>query len=153
MERRTFDSLSDSELWLACSEPAVRQIRVASQGERTRMLAELSASQRALFLFRLLYPAHRSEADFEAWMTYLLERPDYWQGAADGLRFLGETGLLTLLDETKRSLEKREPRASSGPDDRLRRLFERFQSGYAAGSERVARLIRFDPSSFVQFSA
>ncbi|WP_185132860.1 hypothetical protein [Cohnella zeiphila] len=54
MDQRTFDSLPDAELWLVCSEPAVRRIRAGTSGERARMLSGLGAGERALFGFRLL---------------------------------------------------------------------------------------------------
>ncbi|MBB6735206.1 hypothetical protein [Cohnella zeiphila] len=73
----------------------------------------------------------------------------------DGLRFFEESGLTTLLEETKRCLEAKGLHLESGGEYRLRlrQLFERFQNGFAAGSERVSGSIRFDPASFVRITA
>ncbi|MBB6670478.1 hypothetical protein [Cohnella nanjingensis] len=157
MQRSQFEALNDEELFLICTEPTVTRIRGRNLAVKSEAIAELNRGQQALCMFRVLYPAQHSEADFEAWIAYLLEQPAYWKGVNDGLRFWGETALIQLLEAARETLEAKERETLE--EDRaiiqssIRSLFEKFRSQVQSSLGHICLYIRSHPQEFVQLMA
>ncbi|MCC3375045.1 hypothetical protein [Cohnella sp. REN36] len=157
MQKDRFEALDDEALFLACTEPAIDRMRGHSLALKAETISGLNPGQQALCMFRVLYPAQASEADFEAWTAYLLEQPAYWQGVHGGLRFWGETDLLRLLEDAREVLAAK--RIEQAGEDRkaiqsaIRSLFERFQSQVRGALTRIGIYIRSRPQEFVQLTS
>lgn len=87
MKKQAFDALTDAELVLACTEPAVSALQGKEGADKASVIRSLHPDQQQVFMIRLLYPACHSEPDFQAWIRYLLDTPGYWQGVQGGLHF------------------------------------------------------------------
>lgn len=156
MEKGQFESFGDLELFLACSEPAVRRLSGREPAAKKEIMDEWSEGQRATCLFRVLYPASGSERDFRAWLSYLLEQPSYWDGVLGSLRFFGDAAMLSLLEDARGVVEQANRSGVSGEDDELREqvrfLYENFRAIVPESIERIAAYIRSHPDQFVRLS-
>ena len=153
MDRRSFDSLSDAELMLACTEPAMMELRGREPANKSMLISRLNEDQQALCMFRVLYPAASSAADYEGWIAYLLEQPGYWNGVIGGLGYWGETAMIGVLEETRKVLEEKAGTIILGTGantpDRLARLFEEFGRLVPDCLSRIGSHIRSRPGQFV----
>lgn len=156
MKKGQFESFGNLELFLACSEPAVRRLSGRESTAKKEIMDEWSEGQRATCLFRVLYPASGSERDFRAWLSYLLEQPSYWEGVLGSLRFFGDAAMLSLLEDARGVVEQANRSGVSDEDDELREqvrfLYENFRAIVPESIERIAAYIRSHPDQFVRLS-
>ncbi len=154
MEKGQFESYGDLELFLACSEPAVRRMSGRGPAGKKEIMDQLSEGHRAACLFRVLYPASGSERDFLAWLSYLLEQPSYWDGVLGSLRFFGDAAMLSLLEDARGVVEQASRSGASDEDgesrEQVRFLYENFRAIVPESIERIAAYIRSHPDQFVR---
>lgn len=146
MLRKDFETHDDEALMAACTESAMIRMQGGSLSEKTEVLSQLNADQRALCMFRVMYPAAHSEEECNAWIDYLHSQPGYWDGVVGGLRFFGETSLIGQLEELSGRIEAGERKPVA------RDRFVRFQNGVADSLARIASRIRSHPQHFVQLT-
>lgn len=154
MKKQAFDALTDAELVLACTDPAVSALQGKEGADKASVIGSLHPDQQQVFMIRLLYPACHSEPDFQAWIRYLLDTPGYWQGVQGGLHFFGETEFIRMLDEAKEAIEGNVPLSRTNaaiPPPEISPLYEQFKSAFDDTMQRISRYIRIHPGSFVQF--
>lgn len=164
MKKQQFDSLDDERLGWACMEPTLLQIRGKDISVKTEAISRLTQGQRALCMFRVLYDhAKHSASEYYAWISYLLDKPDYWSGVIGGLRFFGDTSMIRVLEKTKEVLESRNAKlglqwsdASLNDLDRDQELlnavtvlFERFLEIAPDIHKQIRTYIRSNPQHFV----
>jgi len=148
LSRREFEELDGVGLMMACIEPTVQQVRGQHPSMKTERINKLNKAQQSLFMFRLLYPARNSEQDYQLWMNYFLQEPDYWSGINAGLRFFEEAAMIEVLKETEVAL-------TSSPPEILHAgiflLFEKFCVAFDDSLHRISQYIRTHPDKFIQF--
>jgi len=167
MKRKVFDSLDNAALESACVEPTLQRLHAGiSPAVKSQVLAQLTAGQKAQFMFRVLY-AHlgNSVVDFYCWVSYLLAEARTWSGVKGGLRYFGDDAMLRLLEETESFLEVRNRQGDAGwrdafPQDldddaellaSVSRLNATFHEIAPATLKLIGAYIRNNPGEFVQF--
>lgn len=165
VKKQDFDSLDDERLGWACMEPTFLQIRGKDMTVKTQVISQLTKGQQALCMFRVLYDhAKNSVSEYYAWISYLLDKPGYWSGVTDGLRFFGDTSMIRLLEKTKEVLEARNHKMGVlwseatfkdlDHDNELLTavslLFERFQEIALDSLKQISMYIRSNPQDFVE---
>ena len=167
MKRKVFDSLDDAALESACVEPTLQRLHAGiSPAVKSQVLAQLTAGQKAQFMFRVLY-AHlgNSVVDFYCWVSYLLAEARTWSGVKGGLRYFGDDAMLRLLEETESFLEVRNRQGDAGwrdafPQDldddaeliaSVSRLNATFHEIAPTTLRLIGGYIRNNPGEFVQF--
>jgi len=164
MRKQEFDTLDDESLGWACMEPTLLQIHGKDISVKTQAIARLTEGQKAFCMFRVLYDhAKGSVSEYYQWISYLLDRPDYWSGVTGGLRFFDDMAMLGLLEETTEVLAARNRRlgvqwgdATFKDLERDRELlnaasllFERFLDIAPNSLKRISTYIRSNPRQFV----
>ncbi|WP_054940973.1 hypothetical protein [Paenibacillus ihuae] len=167
MDAVTFQTLSDERLGRHCMEPAFALIRGKSPEVKAEVIAQLSRGQKALCMFRVFFDhAHKSAAEYYAWISYMLDTPGYWNGVQEGLLFFEDTAMILLLEETRRMLELRNNRLGLQWSEaafkdmeqdlelarQIRGLYERFGQLSGQSLANIAAYIRTHPEEFVELS-
>ncbi len=118
-------------------------------------------------MFRVFYDhAHKSSAEYYAWISYMLDTPGYWNGVQEGLLFFEDTAMIRLLEETRSMLEQRNDRLGRQwseaafkdmeQDQELARqigvLYESFGQLSGMSLKAIAAYIRAHPGEFVELA-
>ncbi|WP_148505285.1 hypothetical protein [Paenibacillus beijingensis] len=145
-------------------EPTFLQIREKDMSVKTKAISQLTEGQKALCMFRVFYDhADNSAGEYYAWVSYLLDKPDFWCGVTGGLRFFGDASMMHLLEETKEALEARNRKrglqwsdAALQDLDRdhelqyaVNLLFERFRKNAPQSHKLIGTYIRSHSNEFV----
>ncbi|QSF42809.1 hypothetical protein [Paenibacillus tianjinensis] len=114
----------------------------------------------------ILDHAHKSAAEYYAWISYMLDTPGYWSGVQEGLLFFEDTGMIRLLEETRGMLELRNDRlglqwSEAAFNDmeqdqelagQIGGLYERFGQLSGLSLKAIAVYIRAHPGEFVELA-
>ncbi|CAM3447660.1 hypothetical protein EDM52_01490 [Brevibacillus invocatus] len=164
MKREKFDAWQTELLGRACIEHVQQQVQGKSPQVKMEVYKELTAGQRALFMFHVLHDhAHPSVAEFVSWIAYTLDHFSYWIGIQAGLRYFEQEDILHLLEEMKVVLEERNQRLGiqmsqisvldleEDPSliEEASRLYQRYQELSEGTLLRIGRTIRSNPGEFV----
>lgn len=164
MTKQDFDSMDGERLSWACVEPTLLKIRGKDMTVKAQAMARLTKGQQALCMFRVLYDhAKNSVGEYYAWVSYLLDKSDYWTGVIGGLRFFGDTTMMQLLNETKQILEQRNQKLGIKLSDAtlndleqdhelsitISLLFERFLKIAMDSLKLISTYIRSNSNEFV----
>ncbi|OBZ17526.1 MULTISPECIES: hypothetical protein [Bacillales] len=146
-------------------EPTFSRIRGKETSIKTAAISQLTQGQQALCMFRVMYDhAKNSSSEYYAWISYLLDKPSYWNGVTGGLRFFGDAPMLELLKDTEKVLKARNDKLGLqwsdaafndlGHDDVLlstvNLLFERFLLIAPNSLKLISTYIRSNPQQFVE---
>lgn len=100
MKRPVFDTLDDVALGWACIEPTIQQIRGKELNVKSQVYAQLTAGQRGLLMFWVLYGhARNGVAQFYSEVEYLLAHADLWSELKLGLSYFGDDAMLRLIEK------------------------------------------------------
>ena len=100
IERDVFHALDDVALIWTCIEPIIREIRGKNLSVKTEASAGLTEGQRALLMFQIVYGhAGGGSAMLFGSLSYLLSHQGMWDRLRDGMRYLGASDMLRVLDE------------------------------------------------------
>lgn len=164
MEREKFVAWQIEQLGGACIAHIQQQVQGKSPQVKAQVYQELTAGQRALFMFHVLHDhAHPSVAEFVSWIAYTLDHFSYWIGIQAGLRYFEQEEVLHLLEEMKVLLEARNQRLGiqmsqitvldleedSSFKEEASRLYRRYQELSEGTLHRIGRTIRSNPEEFV----
>jgi hypothetical protein len=166
LDSQTFDSTADIDLGNACFAPVIPLIRGKSMVVKEQVYRELSAGQKALFMFYAYYNhACHSVQEFFWWSAYDYAQPKAWDTLKNALRYFGGASMLEVLEEMENVLERNGfPRSLEGfslsPEELDRRpellpvvqaLYARFAEVSAATLIRIGETIRSRPGEFIRF--
>ena len=169
MERQTFEAMDDASLLWACIEPTIRQIRGRNPAVKTDAYAQLSAGQRALLMFQILYGHSTSGvAEFYCLVPHLPSKEGIWGELKAGMRYFGDRSMVELLGEMEAGYATlaRNPAAQaqglgayvggleegSEPLLSIRRLDARLLEAVPLAIGLIGAHIRSNPAEFVQFA-
>jgi hypothetical protein len=164
MNKHEFDTLDDERLGWACASPTLLTIRGKDMSVKKDAISRLTQGQKALCMFRVLYDhAKHSMSEYYGWISYLLDKPDYWSGVMGGCNFFGDTSMIRLLEETKEVLEARNRKFDLHWSDAALKdldhdhellnavtvLYERFLEIAPDSLKLISKYIRSNPQQFV----
>jgi hypothetical protein len=87
MTQLEFESLDDAALIWRCVEPSIREVRGKDPNTKSRAMQQLNSSQRALFLFQVLYGhAGNGAAAFFTQIAYLAETLDFFSALKSAMK-------------------------------------------------------------------
>lgn len=141
--------LSDSELIWLCVEPTILKARGKSPEVKAQVLSQLSAGQRSLFLFQVLYGhAAHGIAQFFHYIGYLADSLDIWAALKAAVRYFEDTEMLMLI-------EKMEGAYLAMPAQPVNTaLLDELDGAYreriSASLQRIGAYIRNHPTEFLQ---
>ncbi|UQZ37263.1 hypothetical protein C2I18_29220 [Paenibacillus sp. PK3_47] len=148
-------------------EPTFELIRGKSPAVKAEVISQLSRGQQSLCMFRVMYDhSHKSANEYYAWISYMLAIPGYWDRVIEGIRFFETSGMLPLLEDTRKYLEDRNRRRGlewgeavlSDPDrdPELRQaidgFYEQFQQTGPVTHAVIADYIRNHPEEYVELT-
>lgn len=151
----------------SCMEPVFMLIRGKSPELKAEVIRQLGPGQRALCMFRVFYDhAHKSAAEYYAWLSYILDMPGYWDEIQEGVLFFGDSAMIRLLEETRNTLELRNNRLGRGWSEaafndleqdlelgeQIAAYYEDFRHVSKESLAAIAGYIRDHPEEFVSFS-
>ncbi|GGD63195.1 hypothetical protein [Paenibacillus nasutitermitis] len=161
MEER---ELADSELYAACIDWAIQEVRAKRPEVKLKVYRELTAGQRGLFMFRVLHDhAYGSVGEFYGWISCLLAQNGQWDEIVKAIEHVHDAEMLRLLEETRSILDNRNRRVGVTYDtvsisdlvsDPLLRkqmtgLYNRFLHSASGTFARMADYIRKHANEFV----
>lgn len=153
MRREVFASLGEDELGWACIGPVLLSVRGRDAGAKHDVYSQLTAGQRALFMFYAYYNhAHSSIAEFCWWTDHYLAHPGMWAEIKAGLRYLGDHSLLRLLQKAEASAGGALSPGDSDAVAALSQLYAEFVDVAEQSVRRIGARIRGNPEEFVRLS-
>ena len=161
MKRHLLDSLDEQALPWVCIEPVIQQIRGKNFTLKSQVYKDLTAGQRALLMFQVLYGHSRNGIiEFFQHTSYFLSEQGVWDQFKDGMRYFGEDAMLQLIaemEEIHQGLEargKHEAIEDIGNDPELfaaiGRIDGKLQEILPETLKRIGSYIRDNPVEFVQ---
>lgn len=103
VNQQAFDTLDDASIIWTCIEPTIQKIRGKNIAIKTDSYADLSAGQRALLMFQIMY-GHTSTGVMEFYnlVPYLPSKSGIWQELKKGMQYFGDRSMLQLLSEMEK---------------------------------------------------
>ncbi len=100
VKRKDFETLNDVSLIWTCIEPAILQARGKSFTIKSEVFANLTAGQRALFMFQVLY-GHISKGveEFYSHLSYLLSNKGVWLQLIEGMKYFRDYDMVKILEK------------------------------------------------------
>lgn len=149
MTRQEFESLDDAALIWCCVEPSILEVRGKEPGTKSKAMQQLSSSQRALFLFQVLYGhAGNGAAAFFTQTAYLAETLDCFSALKSAMTFFHDEEMLRIVEQFERAyiaLKQSEPVSSQELED----LDQMYSERIPHTLHRIAAYIRTQPAEFL----
>jgi hypothetical protein len=99
VKQKDFEEWNDTLLIWKCIEPTILQIRGKNFTIKSEAYSHLTAGQRALLMFQMLY-GHTSTGieDFFSHQSYLLSNQGVWSQQEKGMQYFGDCDMVQLLE-------------------------------------------------------
>ena len=151
MTQQEFESLDDATLIWRCVEPSIREVRGKDPNTKSQAMKQLSGSQRALFLFQVLYGhAGNGVSAFFAQIAYLAESLDFWTGLQSAMKFFCDEEMLRVIEEFEHMYCMARQSQPVSPQE-LAELDQMYSARIPATLHRIAMYIRNHPAEFIAF--
>lgn len=100
VKQKDFEEWNDTLLIWKCIEPTILQIRGKNFTIKSEAYAHLTAGQRALLMFQMLY-GHTSNGveEFYSHQSYLLSNQGVWSQQKKGMQYFGDDDMVQLLEK------------------------------------------------------
>lgn len=167
MKRRLFYSLDDASLIWTCIEPTIQQIQGKNFAVKSEVSTHLTAGQRALLMFQMLYGhTHNGVAEFYYHVSYLLSKKGVWSEMKNGMQYFRDYSMMQLLGEMEEVYHALEENNLKGSlelldvnnlikDSKLQEVISRHDKMLfeilPQTQKLVSAYIRNNPCEFVQF--
>jgi hypothetical protein len=120
MKRQVFDSLDPAALAWECIGPIALPLRGKHPTVKSRVYAQLTAGQQALFVVQVFQNHAGEEAgDLYCWVSTLLRDPQAWAAIKAGVRYFGDEAMLHLLEQIENVLAVRHQQGATQQRDPL----------------------------------
>lgn len=149
MKPNDFAMFSDSELIWLCVEPIILKTRGRSPEIKAQVFSQLSAGQRSLFIFQVLYGhAGHGIAAFFQHIGYLTDTLDIWSALKAAMRYFEDIEMLTLIEKMESAYPSMPEQ--SGDTALLHELDEAYKDRIEESLQRIGAYIRNHPAEFLQ---
>ncbi len=106
IKQKDFEALNDTSLIWTCIEPAIQQARGKNFAVKSEAYSHLTAGQRALFMFQVLY-GHTANGiqEFYSNLQYLLSNKDVWSQLKKGMQYFADNDMMQIVEGMERVFE------------------------------------------------
>ena len=146
IDKQVFDSLEENALIWACIHPLIHEIRGKDPIIKTEVYSSLTKGQRALLMFQILYGHTREGAAELFGMEDLLSIKGIWGELQNSMRFFGDNGMLSILQEMEDSYKNRKNGRNT-----MSSLDKKLQARMPETIKLICGYIRSNPAEFVRF--
>ncbi len=149
MTQQEFESLDDAALIWRCVEPSIREVRGKDPNTKSQAMQRLNGSQRALFLFQVLYGhAGNGAAAFFAQIAYLAETLDFFSALKSAMKFFNDEEMLRIVEQFERAYSALRQSQPVSPQE-LAELDQMYSERIPDTLHRTAAYIRTHPAEFL----
>lgn len=149
MTKQEFDTLDDAALIWRCVEPTILEVRGKDPKTKSRAMLQLNSSQRALFLFQVLFGhAGNGAAAFFTQIAYLAETLDFFSALKSAMTFFGDEEMLHIVGQFECAYcAVRQSQPVSAQE--LTELDQMYSARIPVTLHRIAIYIRNHPTEFL----
>jgi hypothetical protein len=149
MKQQEFNMLDDKELVWVCGEPIIQIVRGKDPEVKLQAYLRLNDGQRALLMFQVLYGhAKNGIGQFYHYISYLMEKLDFWSALKAGMKYFGDQamlGLIVKMEETYYAMMK-QTEGIVLPDE----LDTLYKKTIPTTLKLIGEYIRNNPYEFIQ---
>jgi hypothetical protein len=149
MTQQEFGTLDDAALIWRCVEPSIREVRAKDPHTKSRAMQSLNGSQRALFLFQVLYGhAGNGAAAFFTQIAYLAETLDFFSALKSAMKFFNDEEMLRIVERLECVYRAAKQSQPVSPQE-LKDLDQLYLARIPDTLHRIAAYIRTHPAEFL----